>query len=290
MIKIATCQYQLEPFANWQDYTHKIENLVIEAKNQGAQLLLFPEYAGTEIAGWHRTDKALYAALNSLLPRYINFYQELAHRYQVYIQPGSTLVATNHSQYINRAYFFGPSGHLFGYQDKLHLTEFEKHSSLLIPGVGQTLFETSLGKIGIAICYDSEFPQLVSRLVHAGAWLILVPSYTVTYAGFHRVFLCNRARAIENQCYVVTSHVVGSVELSEEIEQTVGKSAILSPADKRFPDNGIIAEGNMNEVSMVTATLEPEKISFVRKHGHTHNFADTALNYSHQEIATLKID
>lgn len=274
MIKIASCQYGLEVLSHWDHYTQKIEALVIEAKQQNAQLLLLPEYAGVEmICMRHATDQDLFAAMQPLIPRVIEFYLELAHRYQIYIQAGTLVEAIKPNQYVNRAYFFGPN-HTYGYQDKLQLIEFEKNLQVMQPGAQQTLFNTALGKVGIAICYDSEFPEIVRNLVYAGAELILVPSYTSSLAGYHRVFLSCRARAIENQCYVAVSFVVGTVALSGDKEETFGQACMLGPADVGFPDDGIIAQGKMNAVTTVFADLSTKKITSVRNHGQVHNFKD----------------
>ena len=252
----------------------KITTIVTQAKQQDAQLLLLPEYAGIEIVcNKFATEQGLFAAVQPFIPQYLDFYKNLAQQYRIYIQPGTIIQETAPKNYVNRAYFFSPNGS-FGYQDKLQLIEFEKETQDLDPGNGQTLFDTSLGKIGIAICYDSEFPEIVRHLINAGALLILVPSYTSSVAGYHRVFLSCRARAIENQCYVAVSFAVGIVELSGAPEQTIGQAAIFSPADVNFPDNGIIAQGDMNKISMITAELDLEKLLITRQQGDVHNFED----------------
>lgn len=286
MIKISVCQYKIERLSCWNSYEEKIKQLVIRAKESGADLLLLPEYAGIEIAGYHRSDKELYAALQPLMIGYCEFFKNLAIQYQIYIQPGTILFENLPDQYVNRAYFFGPDGKI-GYQDKLQLTEYEKESKLIIRGNYQTLFETRFGKIGIAVCYDSEFPEIVRRLIASGAWLILVPSYTTTLAGYNRVFLSCRARALENQCYVAASFVVRSVRLSEPEETTFGQAAILGPVDKGFPDDGLIAQGKMNQISVISGDLSIEKLCQVRKTGHVHNFEDMQLC---NEIKKTKLD
>lgn len=275
MIKIASCQYQIEKLADWKSYTIKIESIVTQAKQAGAQLLLLPEYAGVEIVcARFDTEHGLFEAIQPNIKKYIEFYQDLARRHQLYIQSGTIIENTSQGKYVNRAYLFAPNGTI-GYQDKLQLTEYEKSIKILQNGEQQNLFETTLGKIGIAICYDSEFPEIVQRLVHAGASLILVPSYTSTLAGYNRVFLSSRARAIENQCYVAVSFVVNTVDLSETAENTFGRAAILGPADTGFPDDGIIAQGVMNNVMLVTAAISFEKMTEIRKQGQVHNFEDS---------------
>ena len=75
-----------------------------------------------------------------------------------------------------------------------------------------TLFEDSWGSFGIQICYDVEFALGSQLLCSAGASLIVSPSCTETIRGATRVHIGARARALENQCYVVVSQTVGNAE------------------------------------------------------------------------------
>lgn len=276
-MKIAVSQYTMELSPNWKAYTSKIEYLVKEAKQQGAELLLLPEYAGIEIAcQYYPSDNALYQVIQPLIPKYLEFYQQLSSHYQMYIQPGTIMVEVKPGRYANRAYFFSPNGNM-GYQDKLKLVEFEKNTKVFIPGETQTLFQTSFGLIGISVCYDSEFPEIVRQLTYAGALLVLVPSYTTSTAGYHRVFISCRARALENQCYVAMSSMVGPVELSGEKEQAIGHSAIVGPVDNSFPDDGVLIKATAQDKIIVTE-LNPEKLVQVRAQGQVHNFEDSKLS------------
>jgi len=274
MIKIACCQYQIEKLENWDHYTHKIETLVDEAKNKAATILLMPEYAGIEIVcKKFATDHELYDVLNPLIPKYLEFYKKLASKYQIYIQAGTIIKKIKPQLFANRAYLFSPNGEC-DYQDKLQLTGYEKTLKIFQQGAQQKIFETSFGKIGIAICYDSEFPELVRRLVQQGASIILVPSYTSSLAGYHRVSLSCRARAIENQCYVATSYVINKVDLSGPIDHNYGNSGIFSPADTGFPDDGIIAQGIMNKPMLVMGHISLKALDKVRKEGQVHHIVD----------------
>lgn len=270
-MRIATCQYSFS-IQNWDAYTQKIETLIIQAKEKNANLFMLPEYAGLEIGmNISHTYNELFPSTQLFLFQYIHFFQQLACQYQLYILAGTLPVLLENEKYVNRAYFFEPSGK-YAYQDKLQLTEDEKQSQLLLQGTTQTLFDTSHGKVGVAICYDCEFPEMVRALIQAGAWLILVPSYTTSLAGYYRVSISARARAIENQCYVVTSVAVGSMPL--DIDEMVGLAGIYSPADVAFPADGIIAQGKMNHTEIVIGDVFSEKIDFVRKNGDVHNYED----------------
>jgi predicted amidohydrolase len=275
MTKISCAQYQIEKLSNWNDYAKKIEALVQQAKEKHSDLLLLPEYSGIEVAcQYFSTDKELFEALQPNIQNYIQFFQTLAKQYQIYLQPGTIVEKVESNQFANRAYFFSPDG-TFDYQDKLQLIEYEKSGQLIQPGKQHKIFETALGKIGIVICYDSEFPEITRELISKGAEIILVPSYTTTLAGLNRVFLSCRARAIENQCYVAVSFVVGHVDMSDTTDTTFGQAAIFSPADIGFPDDGIIAQGKLNQTMLVTGEIDLTKIKYVRQNGHVHNFADS---------------
>lgn len=273
MIKIASLQYKLEQL-DWTSYKTKIRSLINTVIRENVKLILLPEYAGTELGGNFDNDAELYEAIQPILPNFIEFYKKISTEYMIHLLPGTIPVKISNNRYVNRAYFFGPNGH-FGHQDKLNLTQFEKHSNLFTKGNNQTIFSTIFGKIGIAICYDSEFPEAVRQLIRAGAWLILVPSYTTSLAGYYRVKLSCRARAIENQCYMATSYSVQGSKLGcKRKEKTIGRAAIFSPIDHGFPSNGIIAEGKLDKKEIVYAEINQENIKNVRLHGDVHNFND----------------
>jgi predicted amidohydrolase len=288
MMKIAVSQYSIDKF-NWESYVNKINSLISEVKKNDVQLLILPEYAGIEIGGdGYNSDEDLFFSVQSHLSQYIEYYKELSRENNLYILSGSIPVKISENKFVNRAYFFGPNDS-FGYQDKLQLTEYEKSSRILTTGSQQTIFDTSFGKIGIAVCYDSEFPEIVRSLVYAGAKLILVPSYCNSNASYHRVSLSCRARAIENQCYVAVSYVVGAVSSGSSIpDDTFGAAAIYCPADTGFPDDGIIVQGRFNELKMVIGQIDFEKIAFIRMNGRVQNYNDTTNSRELKIIVTTQ--
>jgi len=208
-VKIATAQYDISFLENWSSYQSKVERWVVEAAEQDAKILLFPEYASMELASLF--GEAVYsslsrqlAAMQSLLDDYLDLFRSLAKKYQCIIQSGTFPVKTDSGTYRNRAYLFMPDGQI-DYQDKLMMTRFENEQWLIQKGEELRYFDTEYGRIAINVCYDSEFPMLARKQVEAGANLILVPSCTDTLAGYHRVKIGCQARALENQCYVAQS-------------------------------------------------------------------------------------
>jgi len=281
---IATAQYDISFLENWQQYQCKVQRWVIEAAQKDAKIMLFPEYASMELASLF--GEAVYsslakqlAAMQSLLDDYLGFYQTLAKKYQCIIQPGTFPVKMDSGNYRNRAYLFMPDG-CVDYQDKLMMTRFENEQWLIEKGEKLRCFDTDYGRIAINVCYDSEFPLLARKQVEAGAKLILVPSCTDTLAGYHRVKIGCQARALENQCYVVQSALVGDAPWSEAVDVNIGASAIYTPVDRGFPDDGILAAGKLNAVQWVIAEVSLSACDAVREQGQVFNYRDWPLQHA----------
>ncbi len=299
-VKIASAQYDISFLENWQQYQSKAERWVVEAVEQGAKILLFPEYASMELAslfiardgvyavslsGTGSAGEPVYSSLNkqlaamqALLDDYLNLFQTLAKKYQCIIQPGTFPVKTDSGAYRNRAYLCMPDG-CCDYQDKLMMTRFENEQWLIQKGEQLKCFDSEYGKIAINVCYDSEFPLLARKQVEAGANLILVPSCTDTLAGYHRVKIGCQARALENQCYVVQSVLVGNAPWSEAVDVNIGAAAVYTPVDRGFPDNGILAAGKLNAVQWVFAEVALDACATVRDQGQVFNYRDWPLQY-----------
>lgn len=280
-VKIATAQYDISFLENWSSYQSKVERWVVEAAEQDAKILLFPEYASMELASlfgeavYSSLSKQL-AAMQSLLDDYLDLFRSLAKKYQCIIQSGTFPVKTDSGAYRNRAYLFMPDGQV-DYQDKLMMTRFENEQWLIQKGEELRYFDTEYGRIAINVCYDSEFPMLARKQVEAGANLILVPSCTDTLAGYHRVKIGCQARALENQCYVVQSTLVGDAPWSEAVDVNIGAAAVYTPVDRGFPDNGILAEGKLNAVQWVIAEVSLSACGTVREQGQVFNYRDWPL-------------
>jgi len=280
-VKIATAQYDISFLENWQAYQDKIGRWVSEAVQQKAQILLFPEYASMELASlfgkeiYSSLSKQL-AAMQSVHLDYLGLFSGLAKQYRCIIQSGSFPVEVEADGYCNRAYLFMPDGS-FEYQDKLIMTRFENEQWFIRGGTELKCFDTDYGKIAINICYDSEFPLLARKQVEMGANLILVPSCTDTLAGFHRVKIGCQARALENQCFVVQSCLVGTAPWSEAVDVNIGAAGIYTPVDRGFPDNGILVSGELNSVQWVIGEVSLSACAVVRTEGQVFNYRDWPL-------------
>lgn len=276
--KLATAQYDISFFTQWEEFVDKLESWVSNAAKQNAKLLVFPEYGSMELASlfgeavYSDLQKQLHA-MQTLLPKWHDLHEELATRYNVFILASSFPTQQNDGRFLNRAHFFGPAG-LIDYQDKLMMTRFENEQWHISGGEQIKVIDTDLGRIGIHICYDSEFPMIANQQVAAGADILLVPSCTDTQAGFHRVRIGCQARALENQCYVVQSPTIGNAPWSEAVDINTGRASVYTPVDYGFPDNGILAEGKDNEAGWVYATVDLTEIARIREEGQVFNYRD----------------
>jgi predicted amidohydrolase len=275
--KIAAAQYPLDWFDDFSAYEKKMSGWVEAAAAAGAKLLVFPEYgvmeltslAGKEIAG----DLARsIASLQNVLPRVDELNAALARKHEIFVSAGTAPFVQKDGSYRNIARLFAPSGAM-GTQEKRVMTRFERERWHISAGEGLNVFETSLGRIGIAICYDAEFPLLVRALAEAGAQIILVPSCTDTFAGYSRVKVACAARALENQCYVVQAPSVGEAPWSPAVDMNVGSAGMFGPPDLGFPGDGVVMLGPLNAAEWIFGDIDLVRVDKVRKDGGVLNHA-----------------
>lgn len=286
-VKIACAQYPIGYFEGLDGYAAHIDRWVAEAANAGARLLLFPEYGGMELASL--LPEALQgdlagqiAALQDFLPALRRLHGETARRHGVMLVTGSLPVRIDiggQMVFVNRAHVYDPQGHE-SWQDKRQMTRFERESWIIQPGAGLKVFETGLGfRFGISICYDIEFPLPARALAEAGADLVLAPSCTDTLAGMHRVHVGARARALESQIYVAVAQTVGEAAWSPAVDVNIGRAAVYAAPDRGFPDDGILAAGDVNRPGWVYAAPDFAALAEARLAAQVYTRADWPLQF-----------
>lgn len=253
-MKIAACAYRPRWHDTWNDLETRLTEWVKDAADQGAELLLFPEYAGCEAAllpngPKNGTPQDWAAAMADRAEDYKNIVSNLAQQYQVTIIAGSLSTHSDHGL-VNRAYVACPNG-TTAWQDKLILTPYERNHMGLIGGEALKLFQLGDITFGILICYDSEFPLLARQLIEGGAEMILVPSATDYKAGHTRVSQSCRARAIEGQCLMVQAPVLGGLRDCDVLDCGTGSVGFFTPPDYGLPDDGILALGGLDQSGWV---------------------------------------
>lgn len=278
MLKIAAAQYLLKAHSSFDAFQNNAAKWVEEAIANNARLLIFPEYGSIELVSLLdlATQKNLLLQLSKIQnfrDDFLNCYQALARKHNVYILAPSFPWKLDEKTFVNRAFLIEPDGNYL-FQDKQVMTRFEDEDWKISKPLQKQLqtFTVDDFTVGISICFDVEFPKFAQELALKGVDLLLAPSCTETIAGMNRVHIGARARALENQFYVAVSQTLGEIDFSEAIDKNVGKAAIYSTCDKGFPDDGILAIGEVNTPGWIYSTLDKKLIRNVRLNGNVLNF------------------
>lgn len=274
-VRLAVSQYRVERLASVAAWEAKQQRLLDAA--EGAELLLFPEYASLELTGTLSDAEAgdlaaALAAMRGFGADVVDFYAGEATRRVVTIVAPSIPWPLADGRVVNRVWVLRP-GRAPAWIDKLTMTRFEAESWGIAAGACNRVFDTPVGRVGVLICYDSEFPLLARAQVEAGARLLLVPSCTDSEAGYQRVRVGCRARALEQQCVVAQSPLVGVAPWSPAIDVNVGRAAVYGPPDRGFPEDGVIAEAS-DTADWLSVDLDLDAVDAVRREGQVLNHRD----------------
>ena len=219
------------------------DRLIADAVAQGAGLVALPEYF--PIMGMSDSDKVALREVDGNGPIQA-FLADAARRHGVWLVAGSLpLHASDPGKVLNSCLVYDPTGQRVARYDKIHLFGFQKgaecynESATIEAGTQPVAFETPFGRIGLSICYDLRFPELYRAL--GACDLHIVPAaFTETTGRAHWEILL-RARAIENQCYVLA---IGQGGRHENDRETHGNSLLIDPwgeiLDRKAKGQGIV--------------------------------------------------
>ena len=267
---VALAQYPIEQIASFAAWQEKISRWVRDAVQQGAALLVFPEYAPMELASLDPASMGDLAGslrfVAALAPQIDAHHAALAAEHNVHIVAGSIPCPLDDGRVVNRARLFAPNGKSSN-QDKIVMTRFEREKWDIASGAPIRLFDTALGRIGISICYDVEFPLIARAQAEAGAVLILSPSCTDTLQGYWRVRIGAQARALEGLCFVGQAPTVGMAPWSPVVDENYGAAGLFGPPDGDSPDDGVLALGELGAGQWVYGDVDPARVTRWREEG-----------------------
>ncbi|MES2017289.1 MAG: carbon-nitrogen hydrolase family protein [Pseudomonadota bacterium] len=213
------------------DVQHNIataRKLVAEAAATGATLVTLPEY--WPIMGLSDSDKVGHAERPGEGPIQ-EFMAEAARTHGVWLIGGTLpLVSADAGKVMNTTLVYDPQGKPVSRYDKIHLFGFTKGSEsydearTIVPGEAVVMFDAPFGRVGLAVCYDLRFPELF-RAMGECTLMVVTAAFTHTTGMAHWEVLL-RARAIENQCYVLASAQGG---LHPNGRRTFGHSMLIDP-------------------------------------------------------------
>jgi len=231
--------------------------LIAEAARGGAQLVLLPEYFC--FMGFKDTDKLAIRETPGDGPIQ-RFLSEAAREHRVWVIGGTLpLQSPEPSRVLNTTLVFDPDGRQAARYDKIHLFNFEKgeesidEARTICPGSEVRTFEAPFGRVGLSVCYDLRFPELYRQMGDCA--LIVVPSaFTYTTGRAHWETLL-KARAVENQCYVLAAAQGGR---HENGRRTWGHSMLIDPW-------GEIVDVREEGAGVVAGAIDPARIASVRQ-------------------------
>lgn len=275
-VRVATVQFQMRGISAIDEFEAQVEYWVDVAADYSSDFVAFPELFTLELLSMEKKKLDPAEAIEKVAgytERYCRFMEQLAVSYNINIVGGSHPTRMENGDIRNIAYVFLRDGSTHT-QDKLHPTPAERRWWNVKGGFGAHVIPSDCGPIGVMICYDSEFPELARHLVNQGALILFVPFCTDERRGFLRVRYCCHARAVENQCYVVTSGVVGNLPNVENMDVHYAESAILTPSDFPFARDGVAADTAPNTETIAIADLSLDDLLTSRQSGQVQNLKD----------------
>lgn len=278
VIRLGLVQWQMRLYSNLEELMHQAEFFVDALSGYRSDFALFPEFfmAPLMAANNHLGEAQAIRALAKHSKNLVAKFSELSISYNINIITGSMPEMVEGKLY-NVGYLCRRDGSTERYE-KLHVTPDEVKVWGMQGGNDLKAFDTDCGKIGILICYDSEFPELSRILADEGMDILFVPFLTDTQNGYSRVRSCARARAIENECYVAIAGSVGNLPKVHNMDIQFAQSMVFTPCDFAFPADGIKAKATPNTEMMLIADVDMDLLRELHQFGAVRNLKDRRLD------------
>ena len=274
VVRLGLIQWQMRPYENMDQLMQQVEYFVDAVSGYRCDFALFPEFFNAPLmaAYNHLSEPEAIRKLASFTDSIKEKFSQLAISYNINIISGSMPQVIDDRLY-NVGFLCRRDGSVEKYE-KLHVTPDEKKVWGLQGGKQLKAFDTDCGKVGVLICYDSEFPELSRILADEGMDILFVPFLTDTQNGYSRVRNCSQARAIENECYVAIAGSVGNLPNVHNMDIQFAQSMVFTPCDFQFPTNGIKAEATQNTEMILIADVDIDSLRELNQFGSVRNLKD----------------
>jgi len=266
-VRIACVQYLMRKVKSFAEFAGQVRYFAGTAADYNTDFLLLPELFTVQLLS--ATDALSpqegMKKLSEHTPRLVKLLRELA------MTHGFTVIGGSHPVQVGRelhniCHVCLPSGEVVQ-QPKLHVTPNERRWWGISGGTSLRAIDTPRARIGVAICYDVEFPEIPRLLADEGAEILFVPFCTDNRQGYLRVRHCAAARAIENQIYVALAGNVGNLPDVANMDVQYGQAAVLTPSDFDFARDGIAAEADSNEETVLICDVDLDVLKTSRSNG-----------------------
>jgi predicted amidohydrolase/ribosomal protein S18 acetylase RimI-like enzyme len=274
VVRLGLIQWQMRPYKDIESLLQQVEYFVDAVSGYRSDFALFPEFFNAPLMAQynHLTEPEAIRELAKYSDDIVQRFSELSISYNINIIAGS-MPEVNEGVLCNVGYLCKRDGTVEKYQ-KIHVTPDESKVWGMQGGDRLKVFDTDCGKIGVLICYDSEFPELSRLLADDGMDILFVPFLTDTQNGYSRVRNCSQARAIENECYVAIAGCVGNLPNVHNMDIQFAQSMVFTPCDFSFPTNGIKAEATPNTEMILIADVDIDLLRELHEFGSVRNLKD----------------
>ena len=232
--------------------------LIDEAKAAGADYVLTPEMTNILAAKREQLFAKIVAEEQDTT---LTTLRDVARKLAIYIHIGSLAIKASPEKAANRSFLIDRRGEVVARYDKIHMFDVDlaggesyRESNTYRPGELAMIADLPWGRLGLTVCYDLRFPALYRALAEAGASFLAIPSAFTRQTGEAHWHVLQRARAIENGCFVLAAAQGGKHENGRE---TYGHSLVVNPWGR------ILAEGG-TELGVVMAQIDPSEIVAAR--------------------------
>ncbi len=244
-----------------------VEGLIREAHAGGAEFVLTPETTNIISSSRKQQVEVLHTEADD--PSLMRL-RDLAKELNIWLLIGSLGLKTGDAdgRFANRSFLVSRTGEIVARYDKIHMFDVDlgngevyRESSAYRPGTKATLAKTSIGNIGMTICYDMRFPDLYRQLAQAGAGILTAPAAFTVPTGRAHWHALLRARAIENGCFVLAPAQCGTHDWGREPRrETYGHSLAISPWGEVLADGGetqgvTFVDLDLNDVAKARAKI-----------------------------------
>lgn len=275
-VRVMAVQYRMQACADFAEFAERVGYFAGVAGDYGCDFLCFPEFMALQLlsAAPMRLDApAAMAMMSTHTPAIESLFARLAEQHRVNIIGGAYPRQLPDGSVRNIAGIYLRDGRIVQ-RSKIHATPSEQAVWNVSGGGDADVIDTDCGPIAVAICYDSEFPELIRHLTDQGALLLFVPFCTDERQGYLRVRYCSQARCVENQIYAVLAGTVGHLPRVLNMDIQYAQSCILTPCDLPFARDGIAAEAAPDAEAVVFADLDLGALLAARARGTVRNLAD----------------
>ena len=278
VVRLGLIQWQMRSYANLEELLQQVEYFVDAVSGYRSDFALFPEFFNAPLMAEnnHLSESEAIRELAKHTADIVQRFSDLSISYNINIISGSMPEIVDDTLY-NVGYLCKRDGTIERYE-KLHVTPDESKVWGMQGGKSIKTFDTDCGKIGVLICYDSEFPELSRILADDGMDILFVPFLTDTQNGYSRVRNCAQARAIENECYVAIAGSVGNLPNVHNMDIQFAQSMVFTPCDFAFPTNGIKAEATPNTEMILIADVDIDLLRELNQFGSVRNLKDRRLD------------